>query len=65
MLDELMQYNDMQFFMLGSGDKEYESFMREAEARYKGRLCAYIGYNEEYRTAFTPEPIFLLMPSRF
>ena len=65
MLDELMQYNDMQFFMLGSGDKEYESFMREAEARYKGRLCAYIGYNEELSHCVYAGADFLLMPSRF
>lgn len=65
MLDELMQYNDMQFFMLGSGDKEYESFMREAEARYKGRLCAYIGYNEELSHRVYAGADFLLMPSRF
>ena len=65
MLDELMQYNDMQFFMLGSGDKEYENFMREAEARYKGRLCAYIGYNEELSHRVYAGADFLLMPSRF
>ena len=65
MLDELMQYNDMQFFMLGSGDKEYEGFMREAEARYKGRLCAFIGYNEELSHRVYAGADFLLMPSRF
>lgn len=65
MLDELMQYNDMQFFMLGSGDKDYENFMRAAEERYKGRLCAYIGYNEELSHKVYAGADFLLMPSRF
>lgn len=65
MLDELMQYNDMQFFMLGSGDAVYEQFMREAEQRYKGRLCAYIGYNEELSHKVYAGADFLLMPSRF
>ena len=65
MLDELMQYNDMQFFMLGSGDEEYEQFMRQAERRYKGRLCAYIGYNEELSHRVYAGADFLLMPSRF
>ena len=65
MLDELMQYNDMQFVMLGTGDKEYEDFMRGAEARYKGRLCAYIGYNEELSHKVYAGADFLLMPSRF
>ena len=65
MLDELMQYNDMQFFMLGSGDRDYEQFMREAEQRYKGRLCAFIGYNEELSHKVYAGADFLLMPSRF
>jgi starch synthase len=65
MLDELMMYNDMQFFLLGSGDKEYEKFMRDAEKRYKGRLCAYIGYNEELSHRVYAGADFLLMPSRF
>lgn len=65
MLDELMQYNDMQFVMLGTGDEEYEDFMRGAEARYKGRLCAYIGYNEELSHKVYAGADFLLMPSRF
>ena len=65
MLDELMQYNDMQFFMRGSGDRDYEQFMREAEQRYKGRLCAFIGYNEELSHKVYAGADFLLMPSRF
>lgn len=65
MIDELMQYNDMQFLLLGSGDKEFEDFMRAAEGRYKGRLCAYIGYNEELSHKVYAGADFLLMPSRF
>lgn len=65
MIDELMQYNDMQFLLLGSGDKEFEDFMRAAEGRYRGRLCAYIGYNEELSHKVYAGADFLLMPSRF
>ena len=65
MIDELMMYNDMQFLVLGTGDKSYEDFMRAAEARYKGRLCAYIGYNEELSHKVYAGADFLLMPSRF
>lgn len=65
MIDELMLYNDMQFLLLGSGDKEFEDFMRAAEGRYKGRLCAYIGYNEELSHRVYAGADFLLMPSRF
>ena len=65
MIDELMQYNDMQFLLLGSGDREFEDFMREAEHRYPGRLCAYIGYNEALSHRVYAGADFLLMPSRF
>lgn len=65
MLGELMEYNDMQFVLLGSGDKIYEDFMRAAEARYKGRLCAYIGYSDTLAHLIYAGSDFYLMPSRF
>ena len=65
MLDELMSYNNMQFMLLGSGDKKYEDFMRNAESRYPGRLCAYIGYNEALAHRVYAGSDFYLMPSRF
>ena len=65
MLDELMQNNDIQFMLLGTGDKEFESFMRSAEARYKGRLCAYLSYNDPLSHLVYAGSDFYLMPSRF
>ncbi len=65
MLDELMQYNDMQFMLLGTGDKKYENFMRAAESRYPGRLCSYIGYSDELSHLVYAGGDFYLMPSRF
>ena len=65
MTDELMQYNDIQFLVLGSGDSVYEDFLRSKEAQYKGRLCAYIGYNEALSHKVYAGADFLLMPSRF
>jgi starch synthase len=65
MLDELMGSCDMQFMLLGSGDEEYESFMRCAEDRYKGRLCSYIGYSDKLSHLVYAGSDFYLMPSRF
>ena len=65
MTDELMQYNDIQLLVLGSGDSVYEDFLRSKEAQYKGRLCAYIGYNEALSHKVYAGADFLLMPSRF
>ena len=64
-LDELMSHEDMQFVLLGSGDERFENFMRAAEYRYKGRLAAYIGYNEELAHLVYAGSDFFLMPSRF
>ena len=63
-LDEMMGF-DICFMLLGSGSGEYENFMREAEARHRGRLCAYIGYNEELSHRVYAGADMLLMPSRF
>ena len=65
MIDELMTYNDMQFMLLGTGDREFEDFMRGTESRYPGRLCAYLSYNEELSHRVYAGADFLLMPSRF
>ncbi len=65
MLDELMKSEDMQFVLLGSGEDRFENFMRAAESRYKGRLCAYIGYNEPLAHLVYAGSDFFLMPSRF
>ena len=63
-LDEMMDF-DICFLLLGSGNGEYENFMREAENRHRGRVCAYIGYNEELSHRVYAGADMLLMPSRF
>ena len=64
-LDELMNTEDIQFMLLGTGDARFEYFMRGAEARYPGRLCAYLGYSEELSHLVYAASDFFLMPSRF
>ena len=64
-LDELMDSEDMAFVLLGTGNAEYEDFMRSAEWRHKGRLCAYIGYDEALSHRVYAGSDFLLMPSNF
>ena len=65
MLDDIMDYENVQFVLLGTGDYRYERFMREQEEKYKGRLVAYIGYNEELAHLIYAGSDFFLMPSRF
>lgn len=64
-LDDLMSREDMQFMLLGSGEERFENFMRAAEYRYKGRVCSYIGYNEDLAHLIYAGSDFYLMPSRF
>ena len=64
-LDDLMSREDLQFVLLGSGDARFENFMRQAERRYPGRLCAYIGYCEALSRLVYAGSDFFLMPSRF
>ena len=53
-----------QLVVQGSGEKQYEDFFRYAENRYKGRLCAYIGYNEDLAHRIYAGSDLFLMPSR-
>lgn len=62
--DEIMQ-QDVAFAILGSGDPMYENFLREMENRYKGRVCAYIGYNNEVAHRIYAGSDLFLMPSKF
>ena len=64
-LDDLMSREDMQFMLLGSGEERFENFMRGAESRYRGRVCSYIGYNEDLAHLVYAGSDFFLMPSRF
>ena len=62
-LDNIMR-TGCQLVLQGSGEEQYESFFRYAENCYKGRLCAYIGYNEELAHRIYAGSDLFLMPSR-
>ena len=63
-LDQLMWEPNIQFVILGSGDYEYETFFREMQNKYPGRLCACFGFVPELsRKIYAGADIFL-MPSK-
>ncbi len=62
-LDSIMR-TGCQLVLQGSGEEQYENFLRYAENRYKGRLCAYIGYNEDLAHRIYAGSDLFLMPSR-
>jgi len=53
------------FVLLGSGDWQYEQFMRQAEYSHKGTIVAYIGYNATLANQIYAGSDFYLMPSKF
>ena len=62
--DQLMWESNAQFVILGSGDWEYETFFREMQNRYPGRVNASIGFVPELsRKIYAGADIFL-MPSK-
>ena len=63
-LDEIMQ-EDVRVIILGTGHTEFEEFLRDAENRYKGRLCSYIGYNANLAHRIYAGSDLFLMPSLF
>lgn len=64
-LPGLLDEGRMQFMLLGSGDQRFEEEMRRLENRYRGKMCAYLGYHEELAHLVYAGADFYLMPSRF
>jgi len=61
--DELME-EDMQFVILGTGERRYELFFEEAQRRYPGRVGCVLRYNPAMsRRIYAGADIFL-MPSK-
>jgi len=63
-LDEIMA-KGVSFVLLGTGDKQYEDFMRFAESRYPGKLRAVLAYDENLSHRIYAASDLFLMPSRF
>ena len=60
-----MMQHDVQFILLGSGDKEYESFFSQMEHTYRAKVRAYIGFNEPLACRIYAGADLFLMPSLF
>lgn len=55
----------VRFCVLGSGDADLEWRLRDLEARHKGRICSYIGYNNDLSHRIYAASDFFFMPSAF
>jgi starch synthase len=62
---EEMLANDMQFVLLGSGQPEYETAIRDLAARYPEKMAARIGYDHALAHRIEAGCDFFIMPSKF
>lgn len=63
-LDQIMCEDDVQFVILGSGEREYEDFFSYMQNKYPGRLCCCHGYIPELARKIYSAADIYLMPSK-
>ena len=63
-VNDLMSLN-AQWIILGSGEYKYEEMFRHLAYHFKGKLAAYIGYNNELSHLIEAGADIFLMPSRY
>ena len=61
-LPEIMDMN-VQMVILGTGERQYEDVLRQADDRYKGRFAARLFYSAELSNTIYSGATMLLMPS--
>ncbi len=61
--DEIMQ-DDVQFILLGTGEKGFEDFFREAADRYPGKISINLAYNRTLSKLIYAGADLFLMPSK-
>ncbi|MDE7161938.1 MAG: glycosyltransferase, partial [Anaeroplasmataceae bacterium] len=64
-IDDVINYSNAKFILMGSGDATYENFFRSMEARYPNRFKCYIGYSDPIAQKIYAGCDVFLMPSKF
>jgi starch synthase len=62
---EKMMALDMQFVLLGTGEKEYEDFFRKMASKYPEKCSATISFNDELAHLIEAGADMFLMPSKY
>lgn len=65
MMDEILQHEDIQFVMLGTGDKEYEDWFKGLEWRFPNKVSANIKFSNELAQRMYAAADIFLMPSDY
>ena len=64
-LEHILYHNQVQFFLLGSGEKEYEYFFQSLRDRYPAQFGIYLGYNSQLADLVYGASDMFLMPSLY
>ena len=64
-IEGLLHHEDVQFAILGSGDKTLESFFSSLSSRFPGKIGVYIGYNNKLAHLIEAGSDMFMMPSRY
>jgi len=64
-LPQVLEWRDLGFVALGSGEPQYERFLAELEQRFPGRVAFRQGYDDELSHWIEAACDMFLMPSRY
>jgi starch synthase len=64
-LEEVVEFSNARFILMGSGNDSYEDFFRYLSYKYPKRVSNYIGFNEEIAHKLYASSDLFMMPSRF
>ena len=65
MMDELLQHEDFQFVLLGTGDKVYEDWFKGLAWRFPNKVSANIRFSNELAQRIYASSDIFLMPSNY
>lgn len=64
-IEDVINYSNAKFILMGSGDSLYENFFKDMEAKYPDRFKCYIGYSDPIAQKIYAGTDIFLMPSKF
>jgi len=64
-LEEVVEYSNARFILMGSGNDSYQDFFRYLSNKYPNRVSNYIGFNETLAHKLYAASDIFMMPSRF
>ena len=65
MMDEILQHEDIQFVLLGTGDKEYEDWFKGLAWRFPTKVSANIKFSNELAQRIYAGADIFMMPSKY